>query len=61
VRLKQGKHLLVVRNTFAPEHPPVNLVDLPPGMMDENVQFVKPDLGDEFIRADLLTGLFRQR
>jgi len=34
---------------------------LPPGMMDENVQFVKPDLGDEFIRADLLTGLFRQR
>jgi len=33
MRLEQGKHLLIVRNTFALEHPPVNLVDLPTGML----------------------------
>ncbi len=57
MRLEQGKHLLIVRNTFAPEHPTVNLVDLPTGMFHEIIQYAEPGHGERIVRADLLAGL----
>jgi len=57
MRLEQGKHLLIVSNTFALEHPPVNLVDLPTGMPHEVIQYAEPDHGERIVRGDLLASL----
>ncbi len=59
MRLKQGKHLLVMRNTFTPEHPPINLVDLPTGMFHKIIQYAEPSHGEMVVRADLLAGVVR--
>ncbi len=54
MRFEEGKHFLVVWNTFPPEYPPVNLVDLPAGMLREGMQFAEPDHRERVFRAELL-------
>jgi hypothetical protein len=59
MRLKQGKYLLAMRNMLTPEHPSVNLVDLPTGMSHEIIQCAEPGHGERVVRANLLAGVVR--